>query len=99
VAAHLAREGGEEKNGDSWVEIAAKAGGMALEIGRNCGAGEKEVEEMRKRGMEVVKACSGMGGTLECVGTIMEACLVDEILRAKCFLFFPLALRNAETQL
>ena len=29
VAAHLARESGEERGDDRWVEIAAKAGGMA----------------------------------------------------------------------
>jgi hypothetical protein len=33
---------------------------------------------------EVVKECCGMGGTLEAIGQVIEACLSREILKAKC---------------
>ncbi|TBU25863.1 hypothetical protein BD311DRAFT_867198 [Dichomitus squalens] len=40
-------------------------------------------EELEARGMEVVKACRGMGGTLEAIGQVVEACLTPEILKSK----------------
>jgi hypothetical protein len=34
-------------------------------------------------GKEVVLECRGMGGTLEALGQVIEACLSDEILKSK----------------
>lgn len=39
--------------------------------------------EDKKMGLQIVKVCRGMGGTLEAVGHVIEACLTPEILRAK----------------
>lgn len=92
VAERVAKEG--QGVADGWVEVAAAAGCMALEIGlarggASCGKGkgkelsDAETEELRTNGMVIVKACKGMGGTLEAVGRVLEASLVEEILGAK----------------
>lgn len=36
-----------------------------------------------ERGMEVVKMCRGMGGSLEAVAQVLEASFTPEILKAK----------------
>ncbi len=38
---------------------------------------------LEQRGMEVIKMCRGMGGTLEAIGQVLEACFTPEILKAK----------------
>ncbi|KAK1228586.1 hypothetical protein PQX77_008364 [Marasmius sp. AFHP31] len=40
-------------------------------------------EDVERMGVEVADACKGMGGTMWIVGRIIEACLSDEILKAK----------------
>jgi hypothetical protein len=108
-------KGGKDKNKnidgecvDRWVEIAAKAGGVALDIGIWRGGGGDDsgtgqgttgmewlegtknrewVEDLKRRAKESVRACKGMGGTLEAVGGVIEACLVEEIIGAKCVVF------------
>ncbi|KAG7100224.1 hypothetical protein E1B28_001999 [Marasmius oreades] len=40
-------------------------------------------EEVERMGLEVVESCKGMGGTLSSIGRVIEACLTDEILKAK----------------
>jgi hypothetical protein len=46
---------------------------------------ELKAEEMvvREMGAEVVKECRGLGGTLESVAEVLEACLSSEVLKAK----------------
>ena len=44
-------------------------------------------EETRKMGKEVALECRGMGGTLEAIGQVIEACLSDEIIKSKYVLF------------
>lgn len=92
VAAHLTPEG-------SFVHVAAHAGDVACMIGKrtsvrraNCdamdvdegdgaepGLSEGEREEVRS----VADSCRGMGGALEGVGELLEACASSEIVRAK----------------
>ena len=43
----------------------------------------EEEKRVREMGADVVKACQGMGGTLEGVGEILDACLSSEVLKAK----------------
>jgi hypothetical protein len=43
----------------------------------------EEEKRVREMGAEVVKACQGMGGTLEGVGEILDACLSSEVIKAK----------------
>ncbi|KAL6307835.1 hypothetical protein BKA93DRAFT_727071 [Sparassis latifolia] len=87
AAAHHAERG-------SFVEIAARAGEVALQIGLRRGMrtasdeledGDEDGDTMleREMGMDVARACRGMGGALEAVGRILEACLTSEILRSK----------------
>jgi len=40
-------------------------------------------EDLRVLGGEVVTECKGMGGTLQAVGQVIEACLSKEIIKAK----------------
>ncbi|OSD01133.1 hypothetical protein PYCCODRAFT_1468829 [Trametes coccinea BRFM310] len=45
---------------------------------------DDEPAEMQiEKGMEVVKMCRGIGGSLEAVAHVLEACLTAEILKAK----------------
>ncbi|KAI0328458.1 hypothetical protein GY45DRAFT_1326330 [Cubamyces sp. BRFM 1775] len=44
---------------------------------------DEDVEVHMERGLEVVKMCRGMGGSLEAVAQVLEACFTDEILKAK----------------
>ena len=40
-------------------------------------------EELEAQGSEVIKTCRGMGGTLEAIGQVLEACFTPEILKSK----------------
>ncbi|THH27936.1 hypothetical protein EUX98_g6250 [Antrodiella citrinella] len=78
VAAGLAPAG-------TFVNVSARAGRVLLHLGwkRNAddddeGEGVDE-EEMK----EVVRLCRGLGGTLEAVGRVVEACLSTEIMKSK----------------
>jgi hypothetical protein len=90
VAGYLADQDRGCSGGD-FVRIAARAGEAALKIGICIGGGmgregeELEEEEVKARSMgaEVVKACRGMGASLESVGHLLEACLSGEVLKAK----------------
>lgn len=44
---------------------------------------DEGVEVDVERGMEVVKMCRGMGGSLEAVAQVLEASFTPEILKAK----------------
>ena len=44
---------------------------------------DEDMEVHMERGLEVVKMCRGMGGSLEAVAQVLEACFTDEILKAK----------------
>ncbi|KAI0640309.1 hypothetical protein C8Q77DRAFT_1085911 [Trametes polyzona] len=44
---------------------------------------DEDVDASVQRGMEVVKMCRGMGGSLEAVAQVLEACFTPEILKAK----------------
>ncbi|CDO77305.1 hypothetical protein BN946_scf184753.g55 [Trametes cinnabarina] len=44
---------------------------------------DETAQTVVESGMEVVKMCRGMGGSLEAVGHVLEACLTAEILKAK----------------
>lgn len=71
VAAHLSEAG-------TFVNISARAGHVSLQIG--CGVSLREVEDEL---CDVVQSCKGMGGTLEAVGHVLQACISNEILTSK----------------
>ena len=50
---------------------------------------EDDAEELETRGAEVIKLCHGLGGTLEAIGQVLEACFTPEILKAKCVVYEP----------
>jgi hypothetical protein len=97
VAAHVAsQEKGESCEAD-FVNLAAKAGEVALRIGICASGGMDEYDgetlreeeaRVKKMGAEVISACSRKGGILEAVGQILEACLSSEVLKAKYVLLF-----------
>ena len=74
VAAHLAEEG-------TFVNVSARIGSLALRIAEGeCLRTDIEWEaEVQK----VVASCKGMGGTLEAIGYVLQACTASEILTAK----------------
>ncbi len=45
--------------------------------------GYEDWDFVEARGKEVLKACRGMGGTLEAIGQVLEACFTPEILKSK----------------
>ena len=45
-------------------------------------------DRVEARGREVLRACRGMGGTLEAVAQVLEACFTPEILKSKYVFFF-----------
>ncbi|KAI0321192.1 hypothetical protein OF83DRAFT_1161926 [Amylostereum chailletii] len=107
VAAHLASGGGGEggvlkgadgklgsaRTGTDWefVGAAARAGEVLLRIG----LGEDVGAELEETGREAVEGCRGMGGTLEAMGHVLEACLSPEILKSKQHLRTALELASA----
>ena len=79
-------------NADAFVEIAARLGLVGLEIGlARDGAGKQTdpqgngdlSEELKRNCTQAVAACTGKGSTLNAVGKLLEACVVNEILGAK----------------
>lgn len=84
VAAHCAPE-------HSFEDIAARAGAITLQIGMNrAGIDQPSVRRHPpnfqldlQEAAELAKLCKGMGGTLEAIGQVIEACLASEILKAK----------------
>jgi hypothetical protein len=86
VAVHVASDPATQGTLElEFVRIAARAGEVALWIGTEgvCGKEACSAEEIERRGREVIKDCKTMGGTLESVGHILEACLSKEILKSK----------------
>lgn len=74
VAASLA-------HGDGFINIAARAGEVAVQLGLQ--QQDSEYPDIVRVGMEVAKECQGMGGTLRAVGKVLESGLTKEILKAK----------------
>jgi hypothetical protein len=63
-------------------------GGEGMDVdGESESGGGGLDEETRKMGKEVALECRGMGGTLEAIGQVIEACLSDEIIKSKYVLF------------
>jgi hypothetical protein len=108
VAAYLSRrrtlkdQDQENDDGceDRWVNVSARAGELWLRVGlanelADESARDREMEALRKGGMEVVNECEGLGGTLQAVGAVLGACLSKEFLVAKYvfFTFFPFLVR------
>ena len=101
MAAFLGGGGEKGKEGDVvaglFVRVSARAGEVALRIGKVCVDGVEEGgegvldEEMISMGKEVADECRLMGGTLQAVGEMIKACLNDEIIKSKYvpFLFLP----------
>jgi hypothetical protein len=84
VAAYLARGEKGEVVAGKFVGVAARAGEVMLRIGVARKDGEGGLDEETKRiGADVARECRGMGGTLEAIGQVIEACLADEILKSK----------------
>ena len=72
----LARGGGGVREGGG--------DGMGMLVdGDGAVAGTGLDEYTKTMGREVARECQGMGGTLEAVGQVIEACLSDEILKSK----------------
>ncbi|KAI0776328.1 hypothetical protein BD413DRAFT_470228 [Trametes elegans] len=68
--------------GDAWLHGLSEADEQWPEDG------EADVD----KGMEVVKMCRGMGGSLDAVAHVLEACFTPEILKAKQHLKLALEL-------
>jgi hypothetical protein len=94
VAADLAPAGGYVSVVARAGTVSLKVGEEAVERGQDAdsmdldseGSGKREGwvgEATRRMAMEVVEDCRAMGGALEVVGAVLEACVLDEIVRAK----------------
>ena len=58
--------------------------GMGMLVDGDGAVAETGLDEYTKTmGRQVARECQGMGGTLEAVGQVIEACLSDEILKSK----------------
>jgi hypothetical protein len=68
-----------------FVRVAAQAGEVGLRIGiaRETTGGEGIDDSFKKWGSDVAKECRTLGGNLEAVGRVIEACLTEEIVIAK----------------
>ncbi|KAF8531321.1 hypothetical protein JB92DRAFT_2691954 [Gautieria morchelliformis] len=68
-----------------FVRVAAQAGEVGLRIGiaRENTGGQGIDDSFKKWGSDVAKECRTLGGTLEAVGRVIEACLTEEIVLAK----------------
>ena len=78
----------EEGCEDYWVNVSAKAGELWLRIGLASMIDDemeygKEMEVLRKEGVNISKKCEGLGGTLQAVGAVLTACLSKEFLVTK----------------
>ena len=72
----------------SFVQVAAQAGEACLRIGLTSVEGEGPehpdvLPVSEEEGMRIARACRGMGGTLEAVGQVIDACISPEILKSK----------------
>ncbi|KAL0952180.1 hypothetical protein HGRIS_008793 [Hohenbuehelia grisea] len=97
VAERLADEQTREPRnagaGDAdFVGASARAGLVSLRIGMRAQEGEEAGDkgsgwaEINFMGRRVVEECRGMGGVLEAIAQVVEACLTSEIIKAKKFL-------------
>ena len=68
-----------------FVRVAAQAGEVGLRIGmaRGYTGGQIVDDNFKKWGSDVAKECRTLGGTLEAVGRVIEACLTEEIVLSK----------------
>ncbi|TFK32119.1 hypothetical protein BDQ12DRAFT_617655 [Crucibulum laeve] len=87
---------------DLWVNTAARAGELWARIGvlrARADAGsdemEKELATLSTAGVGVIKECEGLGGTLQAVGEVLQACLTTEFLKAKTHLRRALGLATS----
>ena len=69
------------------MNVSARAGGLALRIAQ--GEGIRSDLEWEAEIKSIVESCRGMGGTLEAIGHVLQACLSAEILTAKYVSFLP----------
>ena len=70
------------------MNASARAGELWLKIGlagelADGSEREREMEVLRKTGSDVIKDCTGLGGTLEAVSEVLAACLAKEFLVTK----------------
>lgn len=64
--------------------VVVGGGGTAMDVDLDVDGEKEELDpELCKMGREVADECRGMGGTLEAVGRVIEACLSDSILTSK----------------
>ncbi|KAG7446636.1 uncharacterized protein BT62DRAFT_987040 [Guyanagaster necrorhizus] len=82
AAAYLAEDGPAR---DDYVRTSARAGEVALRVGvwARGEQAEDSWEAITEDGLSVIDDCQRQGGTLRSVGTLIEACLSSEILKAK----------------
>ncbi|KAK0436222.1 hypothetical protein EV421DRAFT_1981243 [Armillaria borealis] len=82
AAAYLAEDGPAR---DDYVRTSARAGKVALRIGVWARGGQHEDswEAITQDGLSVIDDCQTQGGTLKSIGTLIDACLSSEILKAK----------------
>jgi hypothetical protein len=75
VAARIA-----EENADvgGFVHVASTAGEVALRMGL-----QMKDQLTRQMGEDIISDCMGMGGTLEAIGQVIQACMSSEIIKAK----------------
>lgn len=83
---------GEARGGSS--SGVAKGKGKAIEEYREDEGGAGLDAETSTLGRAAAAECWGMGGTLEAVGKVIEACLSDEILKSKCVPLCSFILNN-----
>jgi len=86
VAAHVASDAKTQGTYEvEFVRVAARAGELALLIGCEGTAGEIKCghDELALLGQEVTSECRKVGGALESVGQVLEACLSKEITKSK----------------
>lgn len=76
VAASLAQEG-------TFVNVSARTGLFLLRIASGEWSGGTMSLELEREVSSLVEACKGMGGTLEAMGHVLQACVSPEILSAK----------------
>ena len=68
-----------------FIRVAAQAGEVGLRIGmaRENMGGQVIDDKLNKWGADIAKECRTLGGALEAVGQVIEACLTEEIIIAK----------------
>lgn len=76
VAAKLAEEG-------DFVNLSARAGRILLKLGMEETDEDADEEAEEEERQHVIDACKRVGGTLEAVSHVLEACLSSEIMKSK----------------